>query len=121
MGILRTIIWVLLTAVLVAFAAMNWDSVDVTIWPTSSIPGKALIWSTKLPAVILISFAIGFFPPWLALRAARWSLKRRLESSERQLADMRALANRPVDPAPAATPVTDVPPAPTDLFSTDKP
>jgi putative membrane protein len=120
-GILRTIIWVLLTAVLVAFAAMNWAPVDVTIWPTSSIAGKALIWSTKLPAVILISFAIGFVPPWLALRAARWSLKRRLDSSERQLADMRALANRPVDPAPATAPVNDVPPAPTDLFSTDKP
>lgn len=118
MGILRTIIWVFLTAILVAFSAMNWAPVDVAIWPSSSVPGKELIWSTKLPAVILISFAIGFVPPWLALRAARWSLKRRLDASERQAADLRALANRPVEPvavvtpAPTLTPVNDIPPSP---------
>ena len=54
-------------------------------------------------------------------RTTRWSLKRRLDGSERQLADMRALANRPVEPTPASAPAGDVPPAPTDLFSTDKP
>ncbi|UKK84876.1 LapA family protein [Sphingopyxis sp. BSN-002] len=115
MGILRTIIWVLLTAVLVIFAMANWIPVTVTIWP-----GQVL--DTKLPVLILASFLIGMVPMWIALRTTRWSLKRRLDSSERQLADMRALANRPVDPVPAATtPVNDVPPAPTDLFSTDKP
>ena len=115
MGILRTIIWVLLTAVLIIFAMANWIPVTVTIWP-----GQVL--DTKLPVLILASFLIGMGPMWIALRTTRWSLKRRLDSSERQLADMRALANRPVDPAPATTaPVNDVPPAPTDLFSTDKP
>ena len=115
MGILRTIIWVVLTAVLVIFAMANWIPVTVTIWP-----GQVL--DTKLPVLILASFLIGMVPMWIALRTSRWSLKRRLDSSERQLADMRALANRPVDPAPAVTPtVNDVPPAPTDLFATDKP
>ena len=33
MGTLRTIIWVLLTAVLVIFAMANWIAVTVTIWP----------------------------------------------------------------------------------------
>lgn len=114
MGILRTIIWVLLTAVLVIFAMANWIPVTVTIWP-----GQVL--DTKLPVLILASFLIGAVPMWIALRTTRWSLKRRLDSSERQLADLRALANRPPDPAPAAAAVNDVPPAPTDLFSTDKP
>ena len=114
MGILRTIIWVLLTAVLVIFAMANWRVVTVTIWPGWEA-------ETKLPLVILASFLIGAVPIWIALRTTRWSLKRRLETSERQLSDMRALAHRPVDPAPAPAPVNDVPPGPTDLFSTDKP
>ena len=102
MGILRTIIWVLLTAVLVIFAMANWLAVTVTIWP-----GQVL--DTKLPVLILASFLIGSVPMWIALRTTRWSLKRRLDASERQLADMRALANRPVEPAPVVTPA----PAPT--------
>jgi len=119
-GIVRTIIWVLLTAVLVVFSMANWNPITVTIWP-----GQVL--DTKLPVLILVSFLIGSVPLWIALRAARWSLKRRLDHSERQLSDLRAMANRPADaPATAplaATPVSDVPPTatPTDLFPTDKP
>jgi len=117
MGIVRTIIWVLLTAVLVVFSMANWIPVTVTIWP-----GQVL--DTKLPVLILVSFLIGFLPTWLALRAARWSLKRRLDHSERQLADLRAMANRPAEPVavPAPAAVDPAPsPTPTDLFPTDKP
>lgn len=103
MGILRTIIWVLLTAVLVIFAMANWLAVTVTIWP-----GQVL--DTKLPVLILASFLIGSVPMWVALRTTRWSLKRRLDASERQLADMRALANRPLEPAPVTTPAPATPP-----------
>ena len=73
------------------------------------------------PVLIFAAFLIGSVPTWIALRTTRWSLKRRLDASERQAADLRALANRPVNPEPAAAPVNDIPPAPTDLFSTDKP
>jgi lipopolysaccharide assembly protein A len=112
-GILRTIIWVFLTAVLVIFAMANWLAVTVTIWP-----GQVL--DTKLPVLILASFLIGCVPMWIALRTTRWSMKRRLDASERQLADIRALTNRPVepapvvtpDPAPTLTPVNDIPPSP---------
>ncbi|KTE17718.1 lipopolysaccharide assembly protein LapA domain-containing protein [Sphingopyxis sp. H115] len=114
MGILRTIIWILLTAVLVIFAMANWQVVTVTIWPGWEA-------ETKLPLVILASFLIGSVPMWIALRTTRWSLKRRLDASERQAADLRALANRPVEVTPATTPVNDIPPAPTDLFPSDKP
>lgn len=114
MGTLRTIIWILLTAVLVIFAMANWIPVTVTIWP-----GQVL--DTKLPVLILAAFLIGSIPTWIALRTTRWSLKRRLENSERQLADMRALANRPVEPAPAPAVATPAASTPTDLFSTDKP
>ncbi|MDO9367008.1 MAG: LapA family protein [Sphingopyxis sp.] len=113
MGILRTIIWVFLTAVLVIFAMANWIPVTVTIWP-----GHVL--DTKLPVLILAAFLIGSVPTWIALRTTRWSLKRRLDASERQAADLRALANRPVEVVPTV-PVDDVPASPTDLFATDKP
>ena len=114
MAIVRTIIWVLLTAVLVIFAMANWIAVTVTIWP-----GQVL--DTKLPKLILASFLIGSVPMWIALRTTRWSLKRRLDNSERQLADLRAMAARPADPPvsppappPASTPapVNDIPPSP---------
>ena len=64
MGILRTIIWVLLTAVLVIFAMANWLAVTVTIWP-----GQVL--DTKLPVLILASFLIGSVAMWTALRTTR--------------------------------------------------
>jgi len=110
-GILRTIIWVLLTAVLVIFAMANWKVVTVTIWPGWEA-------ETKLPVIMLGAFLIGSVPMWIALRTTRWSLKRRLDASERQLADMRALANRPVEIAPAApapAPVNDTPSLPLDM------
>ena len=97
MGTLRTIIWVLLTAVLVIFAMANWRVVTVTIWPGWEA-------ETKLPLVVLVSFLIGSVPMWIALRTTRWSMKRRLDTSERQLSDLRALANRPIEPASAPAP-----------------
>jgi len=93
---------------------VNWIVVPVKVWPGLEV-------ETKLPAIVLISFLIGFLPTWLALRTTRWSMKRRLDSSERQAADLRALANRPVDPAPASSPASTPAPPPTDLFATDKP
>ena len=111
MAIVRTIIWVLLTAILVIFAMANWILVTVTIWP-----GQVL--DTKLPVLILAAFLIGSVPMWIALRTTRWSLKRRLDASERQLADLRAMAARPAAPpaapAPASAPVNDIPPLPLD-------
>ncbi|MDZ3831384.1 MAG: LapA family protein [Sphingopyxis sp.] len=97
MGILRTIIWVFLTVILVVFAMANWSPVTVTIWP-----GQVL--DTKLPVLIFAAFLIGSLPMWVALRTTRWSMRRRLDSSERQLSDLRAMANRASDPAPSASP-----------------
>jgi lipopolysaccharide assembly protein A len=107
MQALRTIGWVLATIVLVSFIAINWNHVRVNVWPQGD-GFKYFEWPVGFVAMAF--FLIGFLPPWLMARASRWSLKRRLESSERQLADLRALANRPSDPAP--TPLTEAPPPP---------
>ena len=112
-GIVRTVIWVLLTIILVVFSMANWNPVTVTIWP-----GQVL--DTKLPVLIFAAFLIGSLPLWIALRTSRWSLKRRIETSERQLADLRAAANRAAEtpltpePAPQSKPVNDIPPSPLD-------
>ena len=107
MNMLRTIVWVLITAVLVIFAMANWSPVTVTVWP-----GQML--DTKLPLLILISFLIGSVPMWIALRTTRWTLNRRLNDAERQLGDLRAMAHRQAEAnaAVAAAVATSPEPAP---------
>jgi putative membrane protein len=106
MNILRTIIWVLLTAFLVIFAMANWSPVTVTVWP-----GQVL--DTKLPLLILISFLIGSVPMWIALRTTRWTLNRRLNDAERQLADLRAMAHRQSEANAAVAAAVAASPEPT--------
>jgi lipopolysaccharide assembly protein A len=107
MQAVRTIGWVLATVVLVSFIAINWNHVQVNVWPQAD---GYYHFEWPVGFVAMAFFLIGFLPPWLMGRAARWSLKRRLESSERQLADLRAVANRPAEPLIA--PPAEAPPPP---------
>ena len=75
MQILRTIAWALLLAGLVAFSVANWTDVTVRIWP-------GILVDTKVPAIVIISFLIGFVPMWLYLRASKWQARRRIQSLE---------------------------------------
>jgi len=76
MQILRTIIWVLLLVALAIFAWANWEpTVTVRIW-------EGLLVDTKIPAIVIFSFAIGFVPMWLYHRASKWKLRRRIASLE---------------------------------------
>jgi len=101
MQVLKTIAWVILTIILVSFIAINWNHVPVNFWP---INGGFLHFDWPVGFVALAFFLLGFLPTMLMSRAARWSLTRRLDNSERQLADLRALANRPVEPVNIAAP-----------------
>jgi len=92
MAIVRTIIWVLITIVMVLFTINNWQPVEVRIWST-------LVLETKLPALVILAFLLGMVPTWLVHRAARWRLNRRIASLEAAT----ARAALPV-PAPAPTP-----------------
>lgn len=95
MAILRTIFWVLLTAVLVLFAVNNWTPVEVRIWQT-------LVLETKLPALAIGAFLLGLGPMWLVHRAAQWRLKRRIASLEASMA--RSVSLPPVAASTEATP-----------------
>ncbi|MEO6040572.1 MAG: DUF1049 domain-containing protein [Croceibacterium sp.] len=95
MQIVRTIVWVLLLTALLVFSFANWDpTVTVKIWSN-------LVVETKIPAIVIISFMVGFVPMWLLYRANRWQLTRRIGSLE---AAARTVATAPIAPAPAAAP-----------------
>lgn len=76
MQIVRTVIWVLLLVGLLLFSIANWDpTVTVRIW-------DGIVVETKTPAIVIVSFAIGFLPMWLYHRASKWRLTRKIASLE---------------------------------------
>ncbi|MCA1661394.1 MAG: lipopolysaccharide assembly protein LapA domain-containing protein [Novosphingobium sp.] len=106
MAIVRTIIWVLVTIVLVLFTINNWQPVEVRIW-------NSLILETKLPALVVLAFLLGLVPMWLVHRAARWRQTRRIAQLEANLARPTAapeLPPAPAPPPPATPPVPAEPP-----------
>ena len=112
MQILRTFAWALLLAGLVAFSVANWTEVTVRIWP-------GILVDTKLPAIVVISFLIGFVPMWLYLRASKWQARRRIQSLESaaRLAQATPVQAEPdaasaVDATPVAPIETEIPTTP---------
>ncbi len=84
MHIIRTVIWVVLLAALLLFSVANWTPVvTVRIW-------EGLVVDTKIPAIVLVSFLIGFVPMWLYHRADRWRMQRRTHSLEANLRNLEA-------------------------------
>ena len=120
MQVVRTIIWVALLIVFVAFTLLNWDkALTVHIWPQ-------LVWDTRLPAVVVVSFLLGLIPMWLIHLGSKWRLQRRiagLEASARNAALAAAPATTtttapltpdnaplpPTEPYPSQAPVEGAP------------
>lgn len=75
MQFIKTLFWVLLAVLLVAFSYNNWISVTVFIW-------EGTLLDTKLPVLVIGSFLLGFLPIWLLYRTSRWRMKRRIDSLE---------------------------------------
>lgn len=105
MQFLKTLFWAVLAVLIALFCYNNWVVVPVNLW-------DGLILETKLPMLLLVAFLVGLLPALLLHGAARWRWRRRLEASERALADERA-ANAP--PVPAAPAQTIAPGAATDM------
>ncbi len=107
MQFLKTLFWVVLAIIGVVFAMNNWTPVTVMLW-------GGLRLDAKLPVLVFGAFLLGFLPTFAWHRAARWRLRRRLESQERALADIRGLteiaAPAPLAAAPG-TPASLEPPA----------
>lgn len=88
MQFLKTLFWVALAVVLVLFARANWVAVTVKLW-------GGLEADIKLPVLVFAAFLVGFLPTLILYRARLWSLRRRFETQERNLA---ALQGVPVAP-----------------------
>ena len=104
MQFLKTIFWVVIAVVLVAFSISNWTSITITLW-------SGLLLQTYLPLIIGAAFLLGFLPYYLLHQATRWSLHRKLMQVERQLAETRAMPEpKSVEtPTPGAIPPSAAP------------
>jgi hypothetical protein len=80
MQIVRTAVWIVITAILVAFIAMNWERAPVRIWPLDN--GEYLHFEWPVGVIALIFFVLGLGPMWLLHRAGQWRLNRRISSLE---------------------------------------
>ncbi len=96
MQIVRTVVWVLLLAVLLIFSINNWNPVEVKIW-------EGLVLETKVPALVVLAFLLGLVPMWLLHRTTKWQLHRRissLEAAARASAVAASTSYAPAEPAP---------------------
>jgi uncharacterized integral membrane protein len=75
MRFLKTLIWVTIIIGLIVFAINNWDAVSVRLW-------GGLRLDTKLPALVIVAFLLGFLPLYLVHRAQIWRMKRRILTLE---------------------------------------
>ena len=89
MNFLKTLFWVVLAVGLAIFATRNWNDVTISLW-------GSLQADVKLPVLLLLTFLVGFLPPFLILRGRLWSVRRKLALAERP-----AIAPIPPPPPPA--------------------
>lgn len=106
MQALRTIGWVIMTIILVAFIAINWRPVAINFWPLSD--GSFLRFEWPVGFVALVFFLLGFLPMWLVNRAGRWRTSRRIATLDNTLRSS-SLGTAP--PVPATTPLDAQAPA----------
>ncbi len=86
MQFLKTLFWVALAVVLALFSLANWKPVTLELW-------GGLEADVKLPILLFIAFLLGFLPIFILYRARLWSLKRRIETHERNVASATVLPN----------------------------
>lgn len=102
MRFLKALIWVTIIVGLIVFASNNWAPVSVSLW-------GGLRLDTKLPALVIIAFLLGFLPLYILHRTQVWRMKRRiltLEGNQRTMTF--APPPPPVPPPPAYTAVDPI-------------
>jgi uncharacterized integral membrane protein len=72
MNFLKTLFWVVVTAVAVVFSVNNWSPIfPVQLW-------GGFVADTHVPVLMIGSFLLGFLPMLIVHRARLWSLRRRM-------------------------------------------
>jgi putative membrane protein len=76
MNFLKTLFWVVVTAVAMVFSVNNWSPIfPVQLW-------GGFVADTHVPVLMIGSFLLGFLPMLIIHRARLWSLRRRLATLE---------------------------------------
>ena len=106
MQALKTLLWIVITVILVSFVAMNWTTAPVNFWP---LEDAYLHFEWPVGLTALLFFLLGLVPMWLIARANTWRLKRRIQSLETSLraaasispveSETAAIEHEPVSPA----------------------
>jgi lipopolysaccharide assembly protein A len=79
MQFLKTLFWAAFAVIVVLFAHANWFTVPIKLWADLEA-------DVKLPALVFTAFLLGLLPTLILYRARLWSLRRRLETHERNAA-----------------------------------
>jgi putative membrane protein len=79
MQLVRTIVWVVITALLVGFIAINWTPAPVNFWPLSE---GYLFFEWPVGFIALFFFLLGLVPMWLIALLGRWRYSRRINALE---------------------------------------
>ena len=93
MRFLKTLLWVTVIVGLVVFAINNWQPVSLRLW-------GGLRLDTKLPALVLAAFLLGFLPVYILHLTQLWRMKRRILVLEGNQRSMSAPPQPPVSPHP---------------------
>ncbi|HEX4848054.1 MAG TPA: LapA family protein [Novosphingobium sp.] len=98
MQLIRTLLLLLVTIILVAFIAINWQTVPLNLWPLQD--GNYLHLEWPVGFIVLVSMTLGFLPMWLLHKGVRWRLNRRISLLE---TTMKSAATTPGAPTAVAT------------------
>ena len=93
MRFLKMLIWVTIIVGLVVFATNNWQPVSLHLW-------GGLRLDTKLPALVMVAFLLGFLPVYILHLTQVWQMKRRIHVLESNQRSMSAPPQQPVSPHP---------------------
>lgn len=101
MRFLKALIWVTIIIGLVVFATNNWAPVSLSLW-------GGLRLDTKLPALVIVAFLLGFLPLYILHRTQVWRMKRRILMLEGNQRTLGFPPPPPVSPPPAYTAVDTI-------------
>ncbi len=103
MNVVRTALWIIITALVVGFVVLNWGAPQqVKIWPGST--GNDFLFEWPVGFMALVFFLAGFIPTWLYHRGVKWGLNRRIAALE-NAARVNAVATPAATPAHASDPM----------------
>ncbi|MBN8499969.1 MAG: LapA family protein [Sphingomonadales bacterium] len=110
MQLIRTLLLLLVTIALVAFIAINWQTVPLNLWPLQDGNYVHLQWPVGF--IVLVSMVLGFIPMWLLHKGARWRLNRRIAFLENSVKSASQSVSPPVATSTQLEAANSEPPAP---------